>query len=101
MKNKSFNLLLIAVVTVVAVWSLWPTWRDYSLSQHSNSFHSKKNNVVEFHVKKKQTRQEIEHLGNRISNKGSMSIATKYNKGWRSGYFSDFGDNVELYNPDM
>ena len=40
MKNKSFNLLLIAVVTVVAVWSLWPTWRDYSLSQHSNSFHS-------------------------------------------------------------
>ncbi len=40
MRNKSFNLLLIAVVTVVAVWSLWPTWRDYSLSQHSNSFHS-------------------------------------------------------------
>ena len=29
MKNKRFNLLLIAVVTLVALWSLWPTWSDY------------------------------------------------------------------------
>ena len=40
MKNKRFNLLLIAVVTIVAAWSLWPTWRDYSLSQHLNSLKS-------------------------------------------------------------
>ena len=40
MKNKRFNLLLIAVVTLVAAWSLWPTWRDYSLSQHLNSLKS-------------------------------------------------------------
>lgn len=37
MKNKRFNLLLIAVVTIVAVWSLWPTWRDYSLSKQLGS----------------------------------------------------------------
>ncbi len=40
MKNKRFNLLLIAVVTFVAVWSLWPTWRDYSLSKQLSSFGS-------------------------------------------------------------
>ncbi|MEI7707771.1 MAG: protein translocase subunit SecD [Chlorobium sp.] len=40
MKNKRFNLLLIAVVTLVAAWSLWPTWRDYSLSKQLSSFKS-------------------------------------------------------------
>lgn len=40
MKNKRFNLLLIAVVTLVAAWSLWPTWRDYSLSKQLKSFGS-------------------------------------------------------------
>jgi len=40
MKNKRFNLLLIAVVTLVAAWSLWPTWRDYSLSNQLNSIKS-------------------------------------------------------------
>ncbi len=40
MKNKRFNLLLIAVVTIVALWSLWPTWRDYSLSKQLETIHS-------------------------------------------------------------
>jgi len=40
MKNKRFNLFLIAVVTLVAAWSLWPTWRDYSLSKQLGSFAS-------------------------------------------------------------
>ncbi|MBZ4218724.1 MAG: protein translocase subunit SecD [Chlorobium sp.] len=40
MKNKRFNLFLIAIVTLVAFWSLWPTWRDYSLSKQLNSFAS-------------------------------------------------------------
>ena len=40
MKNKRFNLFLIAVVTLVAFWSLWPTWRDYSLSKQLGSFAS-------------------------------------------------------------
>lgn len=40
MKNKRFNLLLIAAVTLVAAWSLWPTWRDYSLSKELNSIKS-------------------------------------------------------------
>ena len=40
MKNKRFNLFLIAIVTLVAFWSLWPTWRDYSLSKQLDSFAS-------------------------------------------------------------
>jgi SecD/SecF fusion protein len=40
MKNKRFNLLLIAAVTLLALWSLWPTWRDYSLSKQLDSFAS-------------------------------------------------------------
>ena len=40
MKNKRFNLLLIAVVTLVSLWSLWPTWRDYSLTRQIDSFGS-------------------------------------------------------------
>jgi preprotein translocase subunit SecD len=40
MKNKRFNLLLIAVVTLVAAWSLWPTWSDYALSKQLDSFAS-------------------------------------------------------------
>ncbi|NTW68415.1 MAG: protein translocase subunit SecD [Chlorobiaceae bacterium] len=40
MKNKRFNLLLIALVTVVALWSLWPTWHDYSLTRELNGARS-------------------------------------------------------------
>ena len=47
-------------------------------------------------------------MGNSISEmmkrdgiKGRMSIALRYNKGWRGGYFTSFGKNVELYSPDM
>ncbi len=40
MKNKRFNLFLIAIVTLVAFWSLWPTWSDYSLSKQLDSFAS-------------------------------------------------------------
>ena len=70
--------------------------------------YKKDKNIVEFHIKRKLTKVEIEQLGNKISQQffkdgqtGSMSIAIKYNKGWRSGYFTDFGEEVELYNPDM
>ncbi len=45
MKNKRFNLLLIAVVTLVSVWSLWPTWRDYSLSKQLDSFASSQDSL--------------------------------------------------------
>ncbi len=38
MKNKRFNLLLIAVVTIVSIWSLIPTWQDYSFTKQLNSF---------------------------------------------------------------
>ncbi len=45
MKNKRFNLLLIAVVTLVAAWSLWPTWSDYTLSKQLDSFASTQDSV--------------------------------------------------------
>ncbi len=45
MKNKRFNLLLIAVVTLVALWSLWPTWSDYSLSKQLDSFASSQDSL--------------------------------------------------------
>lgn len=38
MKNKRFNLLLIAVVTIVSIWSLFPTWQDYTFTKQLNSF---------------------------------------------------------------
>ncbi|NTW57416.1 MAG: protein translocase subunit SecD [Chlorobiaceae bacterium] len=38
MKNKRFNLLLIAVVTIVSIWSLIPTWQDYTFTKQLNSF---------------------------------------------------------------
>ena len=68
----------------------------------------KSNKVIEFKVNKKQTRAQIEKLGNKISKQfqkdgvdGVISIALRYDKGWRSGYFTPFGQNVELYDPDM
>ncbi|TCD48206.1 protein translocase subunit SecD [Chlorobium sp. N1] len=45
MKNKRFNLLLIAAVTLVALWSLWPTWRDYSLSRQLSSFSTQQDSL--------------------------------------------------------
>lgn len=38
MKNKRFNLLLIAVVTLVSIWSLIPTWQDYTYTKQLESF---------------------------------------------------------------
>ena len=38
MKNKRFNLFLIALITIVSLFSLWPTWRDYTFSKQLNSF---------------------------------------------------------------
>lgn len=38
MKNKRFNLLLIAVVTIVSIWSLLPSWQDYMFTKQFNSF---------------------------------------------------------------
>ncbi|MEI8032876.1 MAG: protein translocase subunit SecD [Chlorobiaceae bacterium] len=38
MKNKRFNLLLIAVVAIAAVWSLWPTLQNYSLTKQIESY---------------------------------------------------------------
>ena len=44
---------------------------------------------------RKQTKQQIEQLGNKLSKlfakdkvTGSISIAIRYGKGWRSGYFN-------------
>ena len=45
MKNKRFNLFLIAVVTLLALGSLWPTWSDYSLSKQLGSFASSQDSL--------------------------------------------------------
>lgn len=37
MKNKRFNVLLIAVITIVSCLSLVPTWKDYSLTKQLES----------------------------------------------------------------
>ena len=68
----------------------------------------KKKGMIEIHVNQNQTKQQIEALGNKISNifkndkvNGMLSIALKYDKGYRSGYFTNFGTPIELYSPDM
>jgi len=40
MKNKRYNLLIIAGVTLLALWSLVPTWKEYSLGKQLEAFHS-------------------------------------------------------------
>ena len=45
MKNKRFNLFLIAVVAIVALWSLWPTWHDYTLTKQIESYRSSQDSL--------------------------------------------------------
>lgn len=45
MKNKRFNLLLIAFVAFVAAYHLWPTWSDYTLSKQLDSFASSQDSL--------------------------------------------------------
>jgi hypothetical protein len=65
-------------------------------------------NMIQIKFSGSQTRSQIEAYGNKLSKRferdgvnGIMSIALRYDKGWRSGYFSKFGEPVELYDPDM
>ena len=59
--------------------------------------------VLQFGLKGKFTREEVQKLGNKISSmmvgsKGEIAIGLKYDMGWRSGYFTNFGEKVRLYN---
>jgi len=69
---------------------------------------NKTKNVLQFRINKQQSKKQIEQLGNRLSKlfhkdkvHGAMSIALRYDKGWRAGYFTNFGEDIKLYNPDM
>jgi hypothetical protein len=60
--------------------------------------------VLNFGLKGKFTRKDVQQLGDKISNMmygslGEIAIALKYNYGWRSGYFTKFGEKVQLYSP--
>jgi len=75
MKNKRFNLLLIAVVTLIALWSLWPTWRDYSFSRQLSSFSSQQdslNFVLSHRNEIEDARQKSLKLG--LDLKGGMHL---------------------------
>lgn len=63
------------------------------------------NRVVQMAFKGKYTRDQIKKIVQEKSNEfkrrneiqGQIMVSLKYPMGWRSGYFSDFGDNVLLY----
>ena len=60
--------------------------------------------VLQFGLKGKFTRQNIEKFGGKINDimkgvNGEIAIALKYDYGWRSGYFTNFGDKIKLYDP--
>jgi len=64
-----------------------------------------KNPVVQIKYKGRFTRKQIKKLAQEQSErlkeenkfKGQISVSLKYPIGWRSGYFTDFGDHVILY----
>ena len=60
--------------------------------------------VLQFGLKGKFNRQEVQRLGNKISEmmkdvSGEIAVSLKYDYGWRSGYFTNLGEAVKLYNP--
>ena len=60
--------------------------------------------VLQFNLKGKFTREDIQKFGGKITDmmkgvNGEIAIALKYNYGWRSGYFTNFGDKIKLYDP--
>jgi hypothetical protein len=64
--------------------------------------------VLEIRIEKQHTRKQIQAFGDKISKllkqngvKGSMSIALPFDIGPRSGYFTEFGDDIELFDPNM
>lgn len=75
MKNKRFNLIMIAVVTAVSLWSLWPTWRDYSLTSQIASRTSAQDSlafVLEHREEIESARQKSLKLG--LDLKGGMHL---------------------------
>ncbi len=103
MKNKRFNLLLIAVVTLVALWSLWPTWRDYSLSTQLNSFSSAQDSLkyaMEHREEIDDARKKSLKLG--LDLKGGMHLVMEVDqvdlfeqKAWnKDGKFTSIMQNV-------
>ena len=103
MKNKRFNLLLIAVVTLVALWSLWPTWRDYSLSTQLDSFSSAQDSLkyaMEHREEIDNARKKSLKLG--LDLKGGMHLVMEVDqvdlfeqKAWnKDGKFTSIMQNV-------
>uniref|UniRef100_Q3ANT9 Protein translocase subunit SecD n=1 Tax=Chlorobium chlorochromatii (strain CaD3) TaxID=340177 RepID=Q3ANT9_CHLCH len=75
MKNKRFNLLLIALITLLSLWSLWPTWRDYSISQELQNARTPKDSAavaVKHRAELEEVRQKSLKLG--LDLKGGMHL---------------------------
>lgn len=75
MKNKRFNLLLIALITLLSLWSLWPTWRDYSISQELQNARTPKDSaavVVKHRAELEEVRKKSLKLG--LDLKGGMHL---------------------------
>lgn len=103
MKNKRFNLLLIAVVTLMALWSLWPTWSDYTLSKQLDSFASAQDSlkyVLNHREELENARKKSLKLG--LDLKGGMHLVMEVDqvdlfeqKAWnKDGKFTAIMQNV-------
>lgn len=103
MKNKRFNLLLIAVVTLLALWSLWPTWSDYTLSKQLDSFASAQDSlkyVLNHREELENARKKSLKLG--LDLKGGMHLVMEVDqvdlfeqKAWnKDGKFTAIMQNV-------
>ena len=61
-------------------------------------------NVLQFGLRGHFTKDDVKKLGTKITNMmsdvdGEIAISLKYSYGWRSGYFTKFGDKIHLYSP--
>jgi len=103
MKNKRFNLLLIAVATLLALWSLWPTWSDYTLSKQLDSFASAQDSlkyVLNHREELENARKKSLKLG--LDLKGGMHLVMEVDqvdlfeqKAWnKDGKFTAIMQNV-------
>jgi len=82
-------------------------YKDFKYTQLQASMNKKK--LIQVMIKKdNMTKQDIQTLTDKMSKDfskdgvhGAFSVALKYEKGWRSGYFEDFGHDAHLYSEDI
>ena len=81
--------------------------KDFKFSQLQLSMNKKK--MIQVVVNKpNMTKDDIQRIADKMSKdfskdkaNGAFSVALKYDKGWRSGYFNDLGDDAHLFDEDV